>query len=277
MQEIEISTQENYEDFGRPDIEISFEDTCIFIESKVESKGNEDQLNNYASILLSKKIQSDKRIVYLTKYFESKKLNVEDVYLKLIRWYEVYEIINENHKDVTKQLKSFLKEQEMENVNNFSIQDIQAMKTIPETIGKMEEIIEQLRPDFEKNFGGFSREKTLYYCYDGYSTLKYDSKYYYLTVGFTWWKEDGDIPLFGLWIRIKKKHFENSELASILKKELVDRYGWKLDELSPYMMKPITDFMDKEDDCIPAMKKFIGQHLKTLLEIRKIYPELLKQ
>jgi hypothetical protein len=275
---ITISTQELYEDLGKPDIEICFDDTCIFIESKIEASERPNQLDDYAAILVKKKKYADKNIVFLTKYFESKELSFATVRFKLIRWYDIYELINEDNSEITKQLKLFLKEKNMENVKNFSIQDILAMKTIPETINKMEELLEQLRPQFEKYFGTFSRERGLDYYYDGYSTFKYQSHTYYLAVGFTWWPEDNEIPLFGLWFNIKKK-FENSDLVDILQKELIKNNEWDIDEddLSPYIMKPISDFIDKEEDCIPAMKKFIEKHLKTLLEVKKKYPKLLQK
>lgn len=278
-QNIKISTQELYEDFGKPDIEISFEDTCIFIESKVEASERANQLTDYASILVKKKTHSNKIIVFITKYFESKELDFDNVQLKLVRWYDIYKLINDNNSEITKQLKLFLKEQEMENVKNFTIQDIIAMKTIPETINKMKELLNQIKPEFLKKFGSFNKEESLDYCYDGFSTFKYQSDFYYLAVGFLWYSDDKEIPLFGLWFNIPKKKFENSDLVEILKKELIKKNGWSLDEdeVSPYLMKPISDFIDKDDDCIPSMKKFIDQNLKTLLEVRERHPMLLKK
>src|ERR1035437_1028350 len=48
-----ISTQNEYEGFGRPDIEISFNDTAILFECKVEASERNNQLNDYASILIN--------------------------------------------------------------------------------------------------------------------------------------------------------------------------------------------------------------------------------
>lgn len=278
-QDITISTQESYDNYGRPDIEINFEDTCIIIECKVEASERFNQLNDYADILVKRKKQAKKIVVFITKYFESKELLIDNVELKLLRWNEIYKIINENNDSITKQLKIFLQEQDMDNVKNFSIQDILTMKTIPETLSKMDELLEQFKPIFEKHFGSFARENDpRKYYYDRYATFKYKSNPYYLAVGF-WWSET-EIPQFGLWFNIPKKKFENTDLITILTKELVDNNEWLLDdeELATYLMlmRPISAFMDKNEDCIPAMKKYVEQNLIPIFDIKDKYPLLLR-
>ena len=135
-QEMSISTQESYLGYGRPDIEINFADTSIIVECKVESSERQNQLNDYASILTTKKLQPNKYIIFLTKYFEHKTWTIQNVNFKLIRWYEIYLLIDDRHTEITKQFKSFLKDQEMENLKNFTIQDMLALKTIFVRISK---------------------------------------------------------------------------------------------------------------------------------------------
>src|ERR1035437_9767476 len=65
---IKITTQEIYETYGQPDIEINFGDTCILIECKVEANERLNQLEDYCLILCNEKKHSNKHIVYLTKY-----------------------------------------------------------------------------------------------------------------------------------------------------------------------------------------------------------------
>ncbi|MBK9938604.1 MAG: hypothetical protein IPP02_09475 [Chitinophagaceae bacterium] len=65
----------------------------------------------------------------------------------------------------------------------------------------------------------------------------------------------------------------------IIQKELIQQNEWSCDEddmASPYLMKPISEFIDKEEDCIPAMKRFVQQNLKAVYELRKKYPKLIK-
>ena len=93
-----------------------------------------------------------------------------------------------------------------------------------------------------------------------------------------WW-EDHEIPYFGLWFNIPKKKPGNSELVKILDKELPKKNGWLFDEsdnVSPYFLKPITDFLNTEDDCIPAMKDFVKRGLINIYEFKKKYPKVLK-
>src|SRR5665647_330392 len=103
---------------------------------------------------------------------------------------------------VTLQLKAFLKEQNMEKVKNFTIQDLLAMKTISETITKMDELLEQFKPDFEKKFGGYSNQASRSTrlpnnCYINYVTLNYQKTEYWLLIGFDW-DYDDEIPYLAL-------------------------------------------------------------------------------
>ena len=83
----------------------------------------------------------------MTKYFEHKELTDTTIKLHLIRWFAVYELIDDTHSQITNQLKTFLKDQGMEKIKNFTIQDLLAMKTIPETMTKMDELLEQFKPE----------------------------------------------------------------------------------------------------------------------------------
>jgi hypothetical protein len=274
----EVATQIEYDSLGRPDIEICFDDTVIIFECKVQANERPNQLNDYATILTNHKLQKDKHLVFLTKYFEHRDFSFGTVKAHMIRWFEIHELINNSHSEITNHLKSFLKDQEMEKVQNFTIQDMLAIKTIPETITKMEEVLEQLRPDFEKYFGGYSREKHLNYSYNGWAMLKYQANVFYVVTGFRWDWED-EIPYFGLWLNLPKKKFENSKLLDIIKKELVEKNNWECDEdelTSPYLMKPITEFIDKQEDCIPAMKKFVLQNLRAVYDLKRNYSKFIK-
>ena len=284
--EITISTQGNYESYGRPDIEITYDDTAILFECKVEAKERQDQLKDYSSILIEKKAKyKNLHLVFLSKYYENKENDNSKVQLHLVRWFEVYELINEKHSEITQQLKSFLKEQNMEKVKNFTIQDLLAMKTIPETISKMDELLEQFKPEFKRLFGGYSKESSRSSrlprsCYINYVSLKYQNKEYALLIGFDWDYED-EIPYLGLTIEIVKKKFEYSDIFEILNKELVNKSKWDNIDYGTVIhysiLKPITEFISQEEDNIPTMKKFIDENLKTLVELKAKYPKLLSK
>lgn len=280
-----ISTQAIYPNYGRPDIEVTYNNTAILFECKVEASERKNQLEDYASILTEEKTKfSDKHIVFLTKYFEQKDITDSRVKLHLIRWREVYELINDNHNQITQQLKLFLKEKDMENVKNFNIQDLLAMKTIITTQTKMDELLEQLKPEVWKKLGGYKnspRSSQLQYdIYIDRFALKFNEKQYLLFVGFFWWdKDDIKDPSIGLSFQISHEQFENSSLIKILKKELENKNHWKFNNtdttdiyISTY--KPITDFIAGKDDNIPAMRRFIQEKLNTLYDIKGKYPDL---
>ncbi len=275
--EFNISTQEIYDTYGRPDIEITYDQTAILFECKVEATERKNQLNDYASILTNIRTKfKNKHIVYLTKYFEHTGLSDKTVELTPVRWYEVYELININHNDITRQLKSFLKEQKMEAAKNFTIQDLLALKTIPGTIAKMEEILEPFRRRLIKEFGPLKKQETLAGKYNGYSTFSYDKKQFYLVVGF-WWDDDSEIPRFGLFFDLPKKKFENTILMDIFTKEFGNKKGWEIDDYTISFGKPITDFITQDEDNVPAMKRFIEVNLNTILDLRKKYPKLFRK
>jgi len=90
---LNISTQKVYPGYGIPDIEVTYNTTAILFECKVESTERENQLKNYASILIEQKTKySNRHIVFLTKYFEHKVIPEIRVQIHLIRWFQVYEL-----------------------------------------------------------------------------------------------------------------------------------------------------------------------------------------
>jgi hypothetical protein len=272
-----ISTQIHYDTLGRPDIEFCFNDTAIIFECKVEAGERMGQLSDYTSILCTRKTQKKKHLVFLTKYFEHRDDFDSRINPHFIRWFEIYELINPSHDEITNQLKLFLKENNMEKTRNFSIQDTLSLKTIPETLSKMEEVLEQLRPEFVKNFGGYSREKNLQYSYNGWGKLKCKSSYLDIVVGFRWDWEEFEIPFWGLWINIPKKLIE-ADVITPIKKELVGKGGWEStsNDTVYCIMEPLTSFIDKNEDSIPAMKKFILDKLLAVYSMKKKYSQIFK-
>jgi hypothetical protein len=281
-----ISTQEHYLDYGRPDIEITNGNTIILLECKVEANERENQLEDYASILIKQKNRFvNKHIVFLTKYYEHKAILDKSVTLSLIRWFEIYELIKHNHNHITHQLKFFLKEQNMEKVKNFNVQDLLAMKVIPETMTKMDELLEQFKPEFERKFGGYSKDSSRSTrlpnnCYINYVSLVYEKQYYHLNIGFFWWWED-EVPYVGLVLEIPKKKFESSSLIDILDKGLLNKTAWEFEEddfrFNYMAVKPVTDFITQQEDNLPLMKKYIELNLKTLIDLKAKYPKILKK
>lgn len=273
---ISVTTQKNYEGVGRPDIEIRFNSTMVFIECKVESPEGRGQLEKYIQSLHKEKIQS-KHFIYLTKYYEIKDFPKTSVITHQTRWIDIYKIIDEENTQISKEFKSFLKENNMENVKNFSLQDLNAMKSISVAISKMDEVLEQVKPEFAKVFGAFSKDSSRssrlwdnYYA--NFVTLKHKGVFYNIHVGFFWDDPETEIPHVGISIGLPSK-LNNSILSSKL--DTLERKKWVIYEYDIYpdffyytATKPLTEFIDKETDNVLAIKKFILEKLKDLLAIR---------
>jgi hypothetical protein len=280
-----INSQMQYDLFGRPDIEIFLGNTAILVECKVEAKEGRSQLDNYSKILCSEKSKySNKYLVYLTKYYEWQELkNNPEVELITIRWFNVYNLINDNNNQITKEFKIFLKEKGMEAVKNFTVQDILAMKTIPETISKMDEVLDQFKPIFEKKFGGYSKDSSRSThlagsTYHNYVTLNYKGFEYWLLIGFFWAGEESEFPDVGLSFELPAKKIQGTEIFKIFDEELIIKNGWTKDDEGTYVyyssLKSLSELMRNDDDDFVGTKKFIEEQLNTLSVIQQGFPEL---
>ena len=271
-----INTQEINKEFGRPDIEIRFLDTYIIIESKVESLERINQLEDYANILFNETAFKKKYLIYLTKYLENKELSHNNVELRLKRWCDIYRIIKTSHKEFTQQLKLFLKEQKMETIKNFTIEDCIVIKNRSMTEAKVNEILNYFKPIFTKQFGSFSISN--YEGYYGYSTLRVNGKDYYIGLGFFNYDEL-PVPYLGVYISLPKKKFENTEILKTFKKEFRLKKNWEYnDDIIDFgAYKQITDFNNDDDDNIPAMKKFIEVNLSIIITLKNKYPKYFKR
>lgn len=73
-----------------------------------------------------------------------------------------------------------------------------------------------------------------------------------------------------------KKQFDNSKLLEIMDIELVKNKKWSIDtdDIGYFMQKPITEFMTLDEDNVITMKRFIVDHLATIMELKSKSPEL---
>ena len=165
------------------------------------------------------------------------------------------------------------------------MQDLLAMKTIPATMSKMDELLEYFKPVFQKKYGSYSKESSRSTrlpnsCYINYVTLKYKQMEYWLLIGFDW-DYDSEIPYLALTVEFHEKRFAGTDLLNILKRELVAKKKWELIDYDGVIhisaLKPVTDFISLQEDNIVTMRKFIEANLKILDEIRVKYPKLLRK
>lgn len=123
--DIIIDTQLSYTGFGRPDIVIKNSDSIVMIECKIESSERTNQLKDYFDILKNSDYKN-KYLIYLTKYYESKDFidKKENIVFENFKWWDVYNLINDENDTLTKQLKIFLEENNIAMNKNFNTIDL---------------------------------------------------------------------------------------------------------------------------------------------------------
>ncbi len=279
--EYEVSTQNDYEKMGRPDIELELDKYYILIENKVDSAEGLDQLNRYSSILRQYKGDNkEKIVVFLTKLYEQKQLKDKSIKLIAVRWHNIHDLISSKNNETTRELKKFLTENNMNRNLNFSLQNVQSIKTIPEILIKMDELLNRFKKPFKEHFGGFSPNASRSSglsdkFYQNYVELSFNSLKYRLNIGFNWYEDEP-----GIWIALEfsSKLFKTTEVYSILDKELHHKKGWAKEDTNNYayyyMYKNILEFDTSKEAHVLSMEKYLNTHLMTLLSLRKKYPKL---
>ena len=269
-----VKTQSIYE-YGRPDLELNLfnSQTCILIECKVEHFERENQLEDYKKILLEKNVKH-RHLVYLTKYYEHRENENEKIKLSLVRWSDIYTIINEDNNEISQELKSYLKDENMAESKNFNYNDITTLLTITDTLSKMDEVIDSIKDYFEKNIGGLSKDSSR-------STRMSDSWYvafhavgkpslkFTVDLGFMWWDEDVYVGV-RIWIPRAAKYTETEKYKKFFTKELKD---WELDEFdNSYTFtrsRLVTEFIISEEEQIPEMREFLKEQIDLLVKLKK--------
>ncbi len=279
---ISISTQSNYEEFGRPDIEIVTDKHDILIENKIDASEGAEQLNRYASILTHKKAAGRQKIVvYLTKHYQTKSLINKDIQLICIRWYEIHTIISAGNTEVTRCLKNFLENLNMDKNFNFTVNELNSLTKIHTTFEKMDELLERVKSKVKDNFDGYSnsasRSSSLSdNVYQNYVDLKYKKLQYRLNIGFTWFESEPSVWV-GLEFNSKKFQME-SDFISVLDVELKTNHKWVSEEYGSYWYyyksKPIKEFEIGEKDQILSMEKYLTEHLGTLIKLKLKHKKL---
>lgn len=276
-----INTQVVY-DFGRPDIEIHLktQNVTILVECKIEHFERPNQLIDYKKILLQKETL-DKHLVYLTKYYDQKELETREIFFHHKKWADIYSIVNENNLQVTTQLKQFLKEQGMAESNNFQYQDLSILNNISSTIRKMDEVLDGIKPYFEKHIGPLSKESARSTrlkdnWYVNYRNIYKQKGFQYgIGIGFFWWDEEISLALrINLPNRIKNK--STTRYKTFFDKHLKN---WEVEEWDDYYnywyYEKVAKFIIEEDEQIPAMLKFLKEGINELTALKKIDKQIL--
>ena len=278
--EVEIKTQTIY-DFGRPDIEINIpsKDICILIECKIEHFERLNQLQDYTKILELKKAKN-KHLVYLTKYYDFRESENKKVNLHLIKWFDIYQIIENDNDSITKEFRNLIKDESMSESKNFNYTDLTVMKSISGTIRKMDEVLDGLKTYYEEKIGILSKDSARStrlteerYC--NWQVFQNPGDYRFdIEFGFNWWFDEIYVST-RVCIHTPEKFKNTTKYKNLFKRTLKE---WDAEEIKNFIIYenclPIAQFIIDEEEQIPAMVNFLKSNVDKLLTIKKIEPEI---
>ena len=281
--EIEIKTQTIYE-LGRPDIEINIpsKDICILIECKIEHFERLNQLEDYSKILEIKKAKN-KHLVYLTKYYDFRESQTKKVNLHLIKWFDIYQIINKDNDSLSIEFKNLIKDENMSETKNFNYADLTAMKNISGTLRKMDEVLDGLKTYYEEKIGILSKDSARStrlteerYC--NWQVFQISGEYRFdLEFGFNWWFDEIYLST-RVCIHTAEKYKNTAKYNNLFKRSLKE---WNVEEIKNFIIYenslPIAQFIIDEEEQIPAMVEFLKKNVNKLLTIEKNEPNIFNQ
>lgn len=274
-----VSTQSAHT-YGRPDIEIRISgEIFALIECKIDHSERQDQLKDYCKIIEEQTSQR-KYLVYLTKYYEFKEIQSEEIQFSALKWLDIYEIIDESNSEITLQLREYLKEQGMSESNNFQFEDLVTLKNIGGLISKMDEVIDSIKPHFENHIGKFSKDSSRttrlrdnYYV--NYYHVYKDGKYSFgLDIGFFWW--DRQHMSLGIRVYTPSNKKDSQALRTLFEKT----FAWE-NEMEEWdnnyhywYTKNIAEFMVEDEEQIPAMVAFLKQGINDVASLKESNPKI---
>jgi hypothetical protein len=281
VNDFSIKTQTIY-DYGRPDLEINLLEskTCILIECKIEHFERENQLEDYKKILLEKNVRN-RHLVYLTKYYEHRDNDNKQINFDLLKWSDIYNLIDNQNTPITKELKNYIKDENMAESKNFNYNDITSLMSITGTIRKMDEVLDSIKDYYEKTIGTLSKDSAR-------STRMKDSWYvtfhsvgkpnfkFSIDLGFIWWWDDVYLGV-RIWLPRAAKYKDTEYYKQIFSKHLKD---WEFEEQdNAYTFgnyKLLTQFIIDEDEQIPEMRNFLKICIDKLNTLKNADPKIFK-
>lgn len=277
-----IKTQSIY-NYGRPDIEINLNKlkTCILIECKIEHFERINQLEDYKKILLEKNV-SKRHLVYLTKYYEYRENENKMIDFSLVRWSDIYSLIDKKNNQITQELKLYLKNENMSESKNFNYNDILTLLNITDTLSKMDEVIDSIKDYFEKKIGGLSKNSSR-------STRLNDSWYvvyhqvekqefkFSIDIGFWWWDNEDVSVGIRIWIPKATKYTETEKIKDFFENNLK---GWDLEcydnSYTLMVSEFVTQFIISDEEQFPEIRAFLKANIDELVEVKKLNPNIFK-
>jgi hypothetical protein len=244
----EVSTQKRFvlndDTDCRVDLVIASERLVCFIENKVNSGEGYRQLERYRDVLEEEKADQ-KFLCYCTKYWDQKDAGSDR--FRQFRWADIHKLLTEYESDtLISHFSNFLRRSGMGTTKELSIEDLHVMESVVEVLGKLGDILEDVRHkyglitgreavwgDRYKQMAQFGR----YVCYDKEVLESDTDEYSELGFGFNL----KNTPSLYFWVWAK----EESELWEKHKPSLFQKFedGRREDRTYVAVMRPLTDLL----------------------------------
>jgi hypothetical protein len=297
-----ISTQQTFERLShqfsdsRPDIIIELVDgnnrDIIFIESKIGSSENCNQLQKYAEILDRLPDFRNKFLIYITRDFEPKDRETifqgipeSKVHFKQARWHQFYQFLKSQEETMlVEEIIKFMQEHQMAHNNQFSSIDIIALANFTKSLKLIDETMwGEVSQKFNTVVGSISQRST------AFTELRYHGRYIMRSKPYGLWYGLGfmlntssltDYPTVYLSLEVDPNFKNRTEIIAAMKAICSRNFDWKgydLDNSQAWsrivLERNLQSFLAEEDHIL-AIKKFFLEALNKLSEIKTQYLEL---
>jgi hypothetical protein len=297
-----ISTQQTFERLShqfsdsRPDIIIELVDgnnrDIIFIESKIGSSENCNQLQKYAEILDRLPDFRNKFLIYITRDFEPKDRETifqgipeSKVHFKQARWHQFYQFLKSQEETMlVEEIIKFMQEHQMAHNNQFSSIDIIALANFTKSLKLIDETMwGEVSQKFNTVVGSISQRST------AFTELRYHGRYIMRSKPYGLWYGLGfmlntssltDYPTVYLSLEVDPNFKNRTEIIAAMKAICSRNFDWKgydLDNSQAWsrivLERNLQSFLAEEDHIL-AIQKFFLEALNKLSEIKTQYLEL---
>lgn len=196
------------------DIEIKNETTLIFIENKVNSPENDEQLKNYRKILDK---HNDGHLILCTRYIEGS-YNLTN--FQQIRWLAVYNFLKENNENdsIINNFLNFMITNNLGSEVKFKPEDLIQLSSTKEILAKFNEYKIIFKKAFIKEISEKFNEPDVFKRILGYGDLIVQKEYkngLWVGAGLSF----NDQPRLTAWIWIHKTTIDNEKIIALLRNE----------------------------------------------------------
>lgn len=241
--------------FRRIDMVFSNRDNLIFLENKIESAEETDQLKTYANILRKEKSEGNYYLRYCTKYYDPK--NPKDYGDRNIffqfRWSQVATFFQNCQKQnpLVREFPVFLRRHGMGQIESFKEEDRSTMQFVLTTLEKMHQTCESISQSFEKYFRDIPKKswadqirfRNRYGIVSKHGVFIENSSIF---VGFNFDKDlSKEAPVLQVLLWCKSDN--DLAILDLAKQEKFECYDWRADGIGISVEKPLSNFIILEN------------------------------